>query len=131
MPNLKRSIILLGLLVALGSDSAIALASGGGGGAIAPPRPGASDAFAMTKTVKGSFVKLDAEKSTLVIKDANKNQELTLTINKKTRFRAEDPKDFGGRKELKADEIASNTAVKVIYQEIDKAVVEIKVLKKS
>lgn len=118
------------LLIRFASLTVDVYASGGGGGAIAPPRPGASDAFAMTKTVKGSFIKFDGEKNTLIVKDA-KDRELTLMVSKKTRYRAEDPQDYAGRKDLKPEEFTPNTAVKVIYQEIDKTVVEIKVLKKS
>ena len=130
MRTSKRLMTGLGLLVVFSMMTTDGFASGGGGGAIAPPRPGASDAFAMTKTVKGSFIKFDGEKNTLIVKDA-KNRELTLMVSKKTRFRAEDPQDYAGRKDLKPEEFTPNTAVKVIYQEIDKTVVEIKAIKKS
>lgn len=130
MSKLKRTLSSFLVSVVLGVVTLPAMASGGGGGAITPPRPGASDAFAMTKTVRGTLVKLDVEKNTITVKDA-KDKEFTLNLGKKTKYHAEDAKDFGGRKDLKPEDISANSNLKVTFQEIDKTVVEIKVLKKS
>lgn len=79
MRTSKRLTAGLGFLVILAMMTTDGVASGGGGGAIAPPQPGAGDAFAMTKTVKGSFIKFDGEKNTLIVKDA-KDRELTFKV---------------------------------------------------
>ncbi len=115
---------LLGLTLLAGP----ALASGGGGGAISPPRPGATDAFAPTKAVRATVLSVDTAKNTVTIKD-QKNRELILTLTKKTKFKAEDSAAFGGRKDLTVSDLVANTSVKVMYQEVNKMAVEIKVLK--
>ncbi|HNG95965.1 MAG TPA: hypothetical protein PLB32_24395, partial [Acidobacteriota bacterium] len=67
-------------------------------------------------------------KNTVTIKD-QKNREFTLTLTKKTKFKAEDAAAFGGRKDLTVSDLVANASVKVMYQELDKMAVEIKVLK--
>lgn len=105
-------------------------ASGGGGGAISVPRPGASDAFTITKSERGNLLRIDLEKRVLVIKD-KKERELSLLIDSKTKFKPEDPKDYAGRKELKAAELQAGMSLKVVYRESDRTAVEVKVLKKE
>ncbi|MEW6736012.1 MAG: hypothetical protein AB1489_32255 [Acidobacteriota bacterium] len=106
-----------------------ALASGGSGGAISAPRAGASDAFTPTKSVRATLIKIDEEKQTITVKD-NKGQELTLTLNKKTKYRAEDSKQFDGRKDLQLSDLTADIDVKVVYQQTNSQAIEIKVLKK-
>jgi hypothetical protein len=125
--NLGSSII---LAVAFTVSAQQVLASGGGGGAVTPPRPGATDAFTATKALRATLINIDTEKSAITIK-VDKGREVTLLLDKKTKYRAEDAKDFGGRKDLKLEDLAADINVRVLFKESDKTVVEVKVLKKK
>ncbi len=122
-----RRLMALTLLLLSASS---ATASGGGGGAISVPRPGASDAFTITKSERGRLLRLDLEKRVLVIKD-KKEREVSLLLDSKTKFRPEDPKEYAGRKELKPSELQAGADLKIIYRESDRTAVEVKVLKKE
>ncbi len=105
-------------------------ASGGGGGAVAPPRPNAADAFNPTKAVRGTIDGFDRAGGKLTVKD-DKNRTVSITFDAKTKLRAEDPKEFNGRKNLTPEDLAAATAVRVVYRETDRLAVEVKVLKKK
>lgn len=106
-----------------------AYASGGGGGAVSVPRPGAVDAFAITKNVKATLTAIDPESRQISFRD-DKRRELTFSFDKKVKVKAEEPKSFNGRKELRLDDLESGLNVKITYRESDKVITEIKVLKK-
>lgn len=105
-------------------------ASGGGGGAISVPRPGASDAFTITKSERGNLLRIDLERRVLTIRD-KKEREVSILIDSKTRFKPEDPKEYAGRKELKPTELQPGMSLKIVYRESDRTAVEVKVLKKE
>ncbi len=106
------------------------MASGGGSGAISPPRPGARDVFTPTKASRGTIIRIDEEKNTITFKDT-KDREITLALDKKIKYRAEDALDFGGRKELNREDLKPDLDIRIVYRESDKTAVEVKILKKK
>lgn len=128
---LKKSILsVIGLSLIFSLSPTFASASGGGAGAISPPRPGSADAFAPTKSTRGTVISIDAEAGVLIFIDG-KNREVAVTIDKKTKLKAEDAKMFDGRKNLELRDIAPDAGIKVTYQENDNIAVEVKLLKKK
>ena len=93
-----------------------------GSGSTAPPtvprtigdEMGSAPAFAVTRTLTGKIVGIDAAKNLLVVEDDGGKRH-DFKLSKDTRFRADKKTELQGRKHISLGDFEVGAAVKITY----------------
>ncbi len=124
---MKKTIILA--LASLLVFSTMALASGSSGGGGGAPAGGSSvDPYKVTEMMKCTVTEIKSS-GTIMVKDKKTGEVHPLAVNYKTQLSAQNKKAFGGRKELKASDLAVGHELKVVMRQVNGEVLRVKILK--
>ena len=123
---MKKTIVLA--LASFLVFSTLALASGSSGGGGVPSGGSAVDPFQVTEMMKCTVTEIKSD-GTIMVKDKKTGDVHPLAVNYKTKLSAQNKKAFGGRKELKASDLAVGHELKVVTRQVNGEVLRVKVLK--
>ncbi len=104
------------LFICLLSTAAYAQGSGSSG---AISSASAERPFAVTRTVTGKVTEIRIAGKLIVIAD-HKGKKYELRIDGKTKFRADEKTEFGGRKDLALDDFQAGQEVRIVFRDMDK-----------
>lgn len=123
---MKKTIILA--LASFLVFSTMALASGSSGGGGVPSGGSSIDPYNVTEMMKCTVTEIKSD-GTILVKDKKTGEVHPLAVNYKTKLSAQNKKAFGGRKELKASDLAVGHQLKVVTRQVNGEVLRVKVLK--
>ena len=115
--------------------SAIAWAQGSGNVPLAElgtADPGSDSAFLVTRTLKGKVAAIQkADRLTIVVVEDGQGHRGALTLNAKTRFKADKGTEYAGKKRLSSEDIEVGQLVKVTFVPDTGRVVELRFAAKA
>ncbi len=123
-----RHWILLAAFTLLVLPTSAAFASGSSGAAIPVGAGGGEQPFAVTKSLKCTVLEVRADNLIKVRDDASGDVHL-VQLSKRIPIKAQDKKQFDGRKKLQPDDLQAGHRILVTKRTDINAVVRIKVLK--
>ena len=125
------------LIIWSGAVLLVMAAWGQGSGNVALAELGTQDsggdtAFLVTRTMKGKIAVLQKnDRVTIVVVEDSQGRRGALTINGKTRFRAEKGTEYAGKKHISADDLAAGQMVKVTFVPDTGRVVELRITQRG
>jgi hypothetical protein len=116
--------------MAVAWTAALALAQGSGNAPLAElgSADGDSDSpFLVTRTLAGKilWIKKDTSETLIVVED-NQGHRGVLTVNHKTRFRADKKTEYSGKKRISVEDLEVGAMVKVTFVPKDGRVVQVR-----
>jgi len=123
------------MLLATASMAALAGAQGSGNAPLAELGSADSSAdspFLVTRTLAGKllWIKKDQHETLIVVEDGQGRRGV-LTINQKTRFRADKKTEYSGKKRISVDDLEVGQLVKVTFVPDNGRVVEVRFAAKA
>ncbi len=128
-PSFRRTSAIAGvaMLAIILCASAVSASGSSRGGVTAGPTGPASDPFLATHIVKATVVAVDAETGRFTIRDLRTETLHELSFHPELSMRAKKKKDFGGRRNLTAADIAAGQIIKLTVRDADGAVLRLRV----
>ncbi len=122
-----RRLTLLIACLALILPTAAALASGSSGAGI-PRSSGGEQPFSVTKQLKCTIIEVQAN-NLIKVRDDRSGKESLIQLSEQIPLKAQNKKQFGGRKNLQASDLVEGHRILVTKRTDAEVIVRIKVLK--